>query len=256
MCLLLLALEQHPEYRFILAANRDEYYDRPTMPAGFWEDRPDLLAGRDLRSGGTWLGILKTGRLAAVTNYRDPMNTRSSAPSRGMLVRDYLEGSMPAETYLDELSRIAHSYNAFNLVAGSVDGLFWYSNRGRAIRPISKGVHGLSNHVLDTPWPKVKKGKERLNEILVSKDPLNPEVLFSLLRDQTQPPDRDLPETGVGPEWERILAPLFISSPVYGTRSSTIILVDRQNQVLFTERTFNSHPDHFKEASYRFRLVP
>jgi uncharacterized protein with NRDE domain len=256
MCLLLIALEQHPEYRLVLAANRDEFYDRPTGKAAFWKDAPELLAGRDLKAGGTWLGITLAGRLAAVTNYRNPKDTKPRAPSRGSLVSEFLKGTESAGSFLGDLSRGPHRYNGFNLIAGTVDELFWYSNRGGEIVRLSKGLYGLSNHLLDMPWPKVEKAKSGLRRLLSSGDVLRSEDLLALLRDRTLPPDEDLPQTGVGMAWERILAPIFISGPRYGTRSSTVILVDRKNRVLFTERTFHSGGDAFRDIRYRFRLRP
>jgi uncharacterized protein with NRDE domain len=256
MCLLLIALDQHPEYRLVVAANRDEYYDRTTRRAAFWEDTPGLLAGRDLRAGGTWLGITLDGKIAAVTNYRNPANLKPHAPSRGNLVCDFLRGIEPAGTYLGNLSGTSEPYNGFNLIAGSVDELFWYSNRGGDISRLSRGVYGLSNHLLDTPWPKVEKARNGLKRLLASGDEFKPEDLFILLRDRTRAPDKDLPQTGVGMAWERILAPIFISGPTYGTRSSTLILVDRKNRVLFTERTFHPGGDDFREIRYWFRLRP
>jgi len=252
MCLLLIALKQHPAYKLVLAANRDEYYDRPTAPAKFWKDNPDLLAGRDLKAGGTWLGITRTGRLAAITNYRDPAHTREHAPSRGDLVLHFLESKVSARRYLDHIRKEGDQYNGFNLVLGSIEELFWYSNRGDGIRRLSKGMYGLSNHLLDTPWPKVEKAKKRLSSVLASGEEVQPEDLFGILGDRTRPADDVLPGTGVGLEWERILSPVFISSPVYGTRSSTIILVDHQDRVLFMERTYNAHPHQFQEVIYRF----
>jgi uncharacterized protein with NRDE domain len=252
MCLLLIALEQHPLYKLVLAANRDEYYDRPTAPAQFWEDRPDLLAGHDLKAGGTWLGITRAGRLAAITNYRDPAQTREHAPSRGNLVLDFLEKKVLATQYLDDIRKEGDQYNGFNLVLGTIDELFWYSNRGNGIRRLSKGIYGLSNHLLDTPWPKVEKAKKGLSSVLTSEERVQPEDLFGILGDRARPANDVLPDTGVGLEWERILSPMFISSPVYGTRSSTIILVDRRDRVLFTERTYNSQPDQFQDVTYRF----
>ena len=252
MCLLLIALEQHPRYKLVLAANRDEYYDRPTAPAQFWEDNPNLLAGRDLKAGGTWLGITKTGRLAAITNYRDPVHTREHAPSRGNLVLHFLETNHSPRQYLENIRREGNQYNGFNLVLGTIDELFWYSNKGAEILQLSKGIYGLSNHLLDTPWPKVEKAKKGMSGVIASNEELQPETLFEILGDQTQSADDVLPDTGVGIEWERILGPMFISSPVYGTRSSTIILVDRRDRVLFTERTYNSQPDQFQDVTYRF----
>lgn len=257
MCLLLIALEQHPFYKLVLAANRDEYYDRPTAPAQFWEDKPDLLAGRDLKAGGTWLGMTRKGRLAAITNYRDPAHTREHAPSRGKLVLHFLERKLSATQYLNEIRQEAGQYNGFNLVLGSIDELFWYSNRGDNIQRLSKGIHGLSNHLLDTPWPKVAKAKTALRDVLLSGKKLQPEALFKILGDRTRAADNELPDTGVTLGLERMLSPIFISSPAYGTRSSTIILVDHQGRVLFTERTYNAQSDQFQDVAYRFhRSIP
>ncbi len=256
MCLLLIALEQHPAYKLVLAANRDEYYDRPTAPAGFWNDNPDLLAGRDLKAGGTWLGITGSGRLAAITNYRDPAHTVLHAPSRGDLVFDFLQEKVPAAEYLERIRQGGARYNGFNLVLGSIDELFWYSNRDDGIKRLSRGIYGLSNHLLDTPWPKVEKAKKEFRDVLASGDKLHPDIFFEMLSDRTQPSDNDLPDTGVGLAWEKILGPIFISSPVYGTRSSSVIFVDRRDQVLFTERTYNHHPARFQDAVYRFHVRP
>ena len=256
MCLLLIALDQHPAYSLILVANRDEFYDRPAQRAAFWEDVPELLAGRDLKAKGTWLGITLAGRLAAVTNYRDPTVIRNPAPSRGELVRDFLKGSEGPAVYFRKLSGTSDQYNGYNLIAGSVDELFWYSNMAQEIRPLQKGLYGLSNHLLDTPWPKVEKAKDKLSRLLSSGNTLRLKDLFTLLEDRRRPSDKHLPRTGVEIEWERTLSPVFIESPTYGTRSSTVVLVDRKNRVLFTERTFLTGHDDYRDIRYRFRLRP
>ncbi len=238
MCLILFACEAHPKYRLILAANRDEFYDRPTRPAGFWEDAPHVLAGRDLQIGGTWLGVTRQGRMAAVTNYRDPASVRAEAESRGILVSRFLLENTPSEAYLRKVERKKDAFNGFNLLAGDRDGLFWFSNRGKEVRPVPPGVHGLSNRLLDTPWPKVRRGITRFKAAIGGPETEIEERLFSLLTDRHRPPDGELPETGVGLEWERILSPIFIQSPVYGTRSSTVILAKPDGQAVFVEQTF------------------
>ena len=240
MCLILLAWKADRDYPLVLAANRDEFYDRPSARAGFWEEDPDLLAGRDLREGGTWLGATRAGRVAALTNYREPASLKTGAPSRGRLAVDYLRGRENPEAYLDGIAP-AGDYNGFNLLVGNPDGLFCFSNRGSRVR-IEPGIHGLSNRLLDTPWPKVERGKEALATLLKQGKP-TPEKMLDLLADRSRPPDQSLPDTGVGLEWERILSPLFIVSPVYGTRSSTVLLVDRSGEVTFAERTFNNGAD-------------
>lgn len=222
-----------------MAANRDEYFNRPTAPARFWGDAPRVLAGRDLRSGGTWLGITTTGRLAAVTNYREPHRMEHPRGSRGWLVAEYLVGTMPPEAYLERISREGSDYNGFNLFFGDGSGLFYYSNRGGCATPVPAGIHGLSNYLLDTPWPKVAAAKVRL-EKLIGQEKVEPEELFRLFSDRTTFPDNLLPDTGVGPERERLLSSLFIAGSDYGTRSSTIILIGRDNCVTFLERSYDS----------------
>lgn len=256
MCLILFAHRHHPEYPLVLAANRDEYYDRPTAPARFWKDAPHLLAGRDLKEGGTWFGVTLSGRLAAVTNYRDPVSVKSGAPSRGKLVADFLLGRAGPREYLQMLHEKAAVYNGFNLVLGDVRGLYWYSNQGGEVRMLAPGLYGLSNHLLDTPWPKVAEGKKALSGLL--SQPLRPdlETLFALLSDRTRPREAELPDTGVGLEWERVLSSRFISSPAYGTRSSTVLIVDAGNRATFVERTFNADPEHATDVSFEFRISP
>ncbi|PIP35278.1 MAG: hypothetical protein COX20_12255 [Desulfobacterales bacterium CG23_combo_of_CG06-09_8_20_14_all_52_9] len=238
MCLILLAYEAHPKYRLILAANRDEFYERPTKAADFWEEAPYILAGRDLKLGGTWLGMTRKGRLAAVTNYRDPKSFCINAKSRGMLVSRFLLENASAETYLRRVAKDKDAYNAFNLIAGDSSGLFCFSSRSDGIRPISPGIHGLSNRLLDTPWPKVSRGIRLFGEAIGGGKERMEERLLWVLQDREQPPDADLPDTGAGLEWERILSPIFIQSPTYGTRSSTVVLVERVGQVVFVEQTF------------------
>ncbi len=255
MCLIFVAIGAHPNYPLIIAANRDEFYNRPTARASFWPEAPDLLAGRDLRAGGTWLGITRNGRVAALTNYRDTKTMNADAPSRGRLVSDFLLGRQDPVRYLEQLSRSAHIYNGFSLIAGIADKmqLFYYSNRGNGIRMLGPGIHGLSNHLLDTAWPKVEKGKQALRGCL-AKESLNPESLLQLLLDRATPPDDSLPETGVGLEWERILSPVFITSPDYGTRSSTVILLDKYGSVTFVEKSFDKIPEGASTAKYLFVL--
>lgn len=241
MCLILFALDAHPEYRLVLAANRDEFYDRPTAPAAPWDDAPAVLAGRDLRGGGTWMGIARDGSWAALTNFRDPADFGRPAPSRGHLVGDFLRGDLDPAAYLDDVGRRADAYHGFNLLVGDGESALWYSNRaGRPAERLSPGVYGLSNHLLDTPWPKVTRGKDALRGLLARADALAPDHLLELLLDRTYAADHELPDTGVGIERERALSPLFIVSPDYGTRSSTALLVDRAGRALLVERTYES----------------
>jgi uncharacterized protein with NRDE domain len=254
MCLIVLAVKQHPSYKLILAANRDEYYDRPSAGPAFWEDAPQVLAGRDLKGGGTWLGITRNGRIAAVTNYRDPASVRTDAPSRGWLVRDYLLSGDDPASYLERVRQDGTEYNGFNLIVGDKEDLFWYSNRGQGILPLSSGLYGISNRLLDTPWPKVIRSKERLAGLLADHENSSSERLFELLGDRSTAPDDVLPDTGMGLEWERILSPVFITSPTYGTRSSTLILLDGNDRVTFMDRTFNSRPEPIASVQFEFTL--
>lgn len=237
MCTLLLALRAHPSYRLVLAANRDEYYERPTAPAQFWDDAPQIFAGRDLVHGGSWLGVTSTGRIAALTNYRDPSDLHRHGPSRGKLVSGFLEGTATPAEYLSRLRESAVEYGGFNLLVGDSGTLLCHSNKSGETVALEPGIHGLSNHLLDTPWPKVCRGRDGLARML-AREPLAPEDLFDLLADETHPPDQELPDTGVGLELERLLSPIFIRSPQYGTRCSTVLLVDHAGKVTFIERSF------------------
>lgn len=255
MCLLLFSFREHFRYPLVLAANRDEDYDRPSASAFFWDDVPDMLAGRDLRKGGTWFGITKKGRIAALTNYRDPASVKDDAPSRGWLVGDFLSGHKQSLTYLQNLASRADRYNGFSLILGDLSRLYYFSNRDGMFE-LSPGLYGLSNHLLDTPWPKVKRGKEALRSLLSREEKPLPEEIFNILTDRSMPDDESLPDTGVGLEWERILSPMFISSPTYGTRSSTVLMIDRRGHVTFIERTFHAHPEPFMTAKFEFRINP
>jgi len=242
MCLILLAYNSHPDYKLLLAANRDEFYERPTAPLEVWTDNPRIAAGRDLQGGGTWMGVSPDGCLAALTNYRDPKDIKANAPTRGTLVTDFLSGGTPAYEYLEKLSRSADEYNGFNLVVYDGEELCFFSNREGEVKSIPAGWHGLSNHLLDTPWPKVDRGVA-LFKNAVSGSGLSPKTVFEVLGGRTQPPDDKLPETGVGLAWERILAPLFIKSPVYGTRCSSLVTIDRSGHLDFFERTHDDRTD-------------
>lgn len=253
MCLILFAWKVHEGFPLVLAANRDEFYERPTAPADFWEEAPDLLAGRDLKAGGTWLGITRKGRLAALTNFRDPATVKKDAPSRGHLIREYVLGDETPETYLGQVAPAASCYNGFNLIVGDPSGLFYFSNRGEQ-RRLLPGIYGLSNRLLDTPWPKVERGKGAFQKIMEKNGTPSTEELFALLADRSRPPDDSLPDTGVGLEWERTLSPLFIESPVYGTRSSTVLTLDGTGEVTFAERVFNGGSEPRMTSRFQFRI--
>jgi uncharacterized protein with NRDE domain len=254
MCLLFCAFEVHPKYRLIVAANRDEFYDRPSRPAGFWPEAPELLAGKDLKGGGTWFGITRSGRFAAITNYRDPQAHRDHAPSRGLLMTDYLLGSAPPADYLEAVRQKGGQYNGFNLIAGSTRELYYYSNRKGGVIALTPGLYGMSNHLLDTPWPKVARAKEALADILARGEDPQPETLFDILSDRAIMKDELLPDTGIGMDWERILSARFIISPVYGTRSSTLLYVDRQDRAVFIDRNFDTSPAVPETRRFEFTI--
>ncbi|MDL2286449.1 NRDE family protein [Desulfococcaceae bacterium OttesenSCG-928-F15] len=238
MCLILFALRHNPEWPFVLIANRDEFYERPAEKAHFWGKNPDLLAGRDLQAGGTWMGIRKKSlRLAALTNYRNPLMNRKESASRGEIVRNCLESELSPEAFLKDLKKNHGAYNAFNLICGNPENLFSFSSTKNQYEAIVPGIHGLSNHLLDTPWPKVKRGCHLLEKTL--EEGFTEKRLLSILKDREQPADEELPDTGIGLEWERVLSSIFIRYPGYGTRCSTILLQSKKGEVFFTELSWN-----------------
>jgi uncharacterized protein with NRDE domain len=256
VCLILLAWRAHPEYPLVVAANRDEFFVRRTLSAQFWREAPQVLAGRDLEAGGTWMGITRSGRFAALTNYRDPARLAPHAPSRGALVARFLAKGDSAEAFAELLEFDGDEYNGFNILFGELggaDGLHYYSNCGDAPRVLAPGVYGLSNHLLDTPWPKVAQGKSALERALAALP--DEGALFELLRDDRLHPDAALPRTGVSLEWERLLSAAFVRSPDYGTRSSTVLIVDRSGSASFVEQTFLPGAEPGERVRYRFDVA-
>lgn len=255
MCLILFAYEAHPDYRLVLAANRDEFYARPTATAAAWADAPQVVAGRDLCAGGTWMGVTLQGRWAALTNFRDPLEFGREGPSRGRLVADYLVGESSPEVYLSGLRPRASDFNGFNLLAGDQDSLFWYSNRAPGVgQRLAPGTYGLSNHLLDTAWPKVTRGKAALAQLLRDASTLEPDDLLAVLLDRTYAADHELPDTGLARDRERMLSSLFIVSPEYGTRSSTALLIARDGHVLLVERTYEHGGPSWTEVRHEFTI--
>ena len=238
MCLCLFAINESEEFPFILIANRDEFRRRPSAKAEFWSDQPIVLAGRDLEGMGTWLGINTTGKIAFLTNYRHPDFFNRKGPTRGTLVSQFLIGNENAESYLSSLKN-PKAYNGFNLVAGTAKALFYYSNVTGKTEPILGGIHGLSNAFLNTAWPKVNDGKAKLKAAIES-DKLDSENLFSILYDGSFAKEEELPETGVGREFEKVLSAKFINTPGYGTVCSTIVKIDRNGGCVFTERSYDA----------------
>ena len=253
MCLIFISLHHHPEYKLIIAANRDEFYIRRTAPAQWWVDQPHILGGQDLEAQGTWMGITTSGKTGLVTNFRDPQNINPAAPSRGHLVSDYLENETAADKYAAEVEKKAKQYNGFNLLVGTVDALWYLSNYRKGAQKLVPGFYGLSNHLLDTPWPKLLRGKERLKPLL-QKSEIQTKELLDFLYDGTLAADDQLPDTGIGLERERALSSMFIKTPGYGTRCSTALLVDQHNHVLFSERVYDVETFQYTTNDFEFDI--
>jgi uncharacterized protein with NRDE domain len=239
MCLIVFAWQVVPGMPLMAAANRDEYYDRPAKPADWWDDCPQVYAGRDLQGGGTWLGVTRDGRFAALTNIRAPAEKKPDAPTRGALVARYLTGQAGAREYVDEIAAEADRYNGFNLLVGDSTQLIWYTNRDspdpRNGQPLTAGIYGLSNDALDSPWPKVVRTKAQFASLLCQGAP--EEAYFEMLSDTARTAhDCRLPKTGVSLEMERLLSAVCIESPNYGTRSSTVVQLHACKTAILKER--------------------
>ncbi len=239
MCLIFVSWQRNARYPLVVAANRDEFHARPTEGAAFWDEHPGLLAGRDLEAGGTWLGLTRSGRFAAVTNFREMSEQCVDPPSRGALVSAFLTGGAGAREFCDQLMVDAGRFRGFNLLVCDGAQLCWVSNRAQRPRTLAPGCYGLSNHLLDTPWPKVHDGK-RAFATTTSADDFDRESLFRLLASRSVAPDAALPDTGLGLARERELAPAFIQADTYGTRCSTVLTRSVQGGVEFEERRFDA----------------
>lgn len=238
MCLIVFAWQVIPDMPLIAAGNRDEFYDRPAKPADWWDDHPQIYAGRDLQGGGTWIGVTRDGRFAALTNIRAPSEMRADAPSRGALVTNYLAGKMSADEYAGQLKSQAGDYNGFNLLIGDSKQLIWFSNRGdgdeRNGTSLAPGIYGLSNSLLDCAWPKVVRTKAEFASLLCQGAP--EDAYFEMLTDTTCASDCRLPHTGVSLERERLLSAVCIASADYGTRVSTLVKLQNHQQPVLLER--------------------
>lgn len=257
MCLIAFAWKTHPDYPLIVAANRDEWHDRPATAAAWWDDHPNILAGRDLKAGGTWLGISRNGRFAALTNFRDPSDKKSDAPSRGHLVSGFLNGTVSAHDYLVVLRKDAPRYQGFNLLVSDGDSLYYFSSRTEEILPVPVGVHAISNHMLNEPWPKVETAKSALDAALQHEMPEDARqmAIYAFLSNTQAAPDSVLPDTGVGLGWERILSPAMIVTDQYGTRCSTVLTMNTEGDVTFEERTRDRHGAVTDVANHCFRIT-
>jgi uncharacterized protein with NRDE domain len=253
MCLVLVVWRTHPQIPCLVAANRDEFHARPTAPAAWWSDHPQILAGRDLEAGGTWLGMTRTGRFAALTNYRDPEQRQAQAPSRGALVTYMLESGVSVAEGLAHLRAEGPGYNGFNMIFSDGERLGIFESTRGAGRELGPGIYGLSNHLLDTPWPKVQKAKSRLQAALSNTTDTAP--LLALLRDDRPAPDAQLPQTGVSIEWERLLSSAFVRAQDYGTRCSTIIRIEAQGRAYFEEWSWSAGGSEIGRTSLQFELT-
>lgn len=251
VCLITFSYRSHPDYLLVLAANRDEFYDRPTDTARWWTDAPSILGGRDLKAMGTWMAVNKSGDFAAVTNYRDMQNIKENARSRGDLPVRFLKGKRNAKVYASSVFRQKASYNGFNLLAMDANQMVHVSNYDEQVNFIEAGVHGLSNALLDTPWPKVEKAKTALASVL--SEPFGLQDLLDIMQNAQQAPDADLPDTGVGIEMERQLSPVCIRMPHYGTCCSTALTIDYEGNVSFLERSYPVGNRTYRDVSFRFK---
>ncbi|WP_432696881.1 NRDE family protein [Marinobacterium sp. YM272] len=249
LCLIVFAINQHPDWPFILLANRDEFYDRPTQGLHFWPDAP-IIAGRDIKALGSWMGFSRSGRFAALTNYRD--GTRSdSGPSRGQLVTDFLTHTSPAAHYQPP----AEVRSGYNLLRADRSGIFYSGNRGAALQPLSSGLYTLSNALLDTPWPKAQRARAALSRALSDRS-LAPSQLLALLHDDTRADDRELPDTGIPIDKERLLSSCFIHSGDYGTRATTLVMQNSEGDTRMIERRFGQGGNYSGETDLTLRLPP
>ncbi|MEE4999765.1 NRDE family protein [Pseudomonas alliivorans] len=247
MCLIVFAWRPSLAQPLIVAANRDEFYARPTRPLSQWEDAPNIYAGRDLEAGGTWMGISAQGRFAAVTNIRDPGQT-PGLRSRGELVARFLASEQSPEDYMAKMAARASEYTGFNLLAGNAEQLYYLNSTDPTPRLLSEGVYGLSNAGLNTPWPKLLKARAALTAQL---DDPRPERLLELLKDPQPAADAELPETGVGLATEKLLSSVFIASPNYGTRASTVLIVNADGTRQMIEHSFGPQGGRLGEVELR-----
>lgn len=253
MCLLVIAWKNHPRYRLIMAGNRDEFHDRPAAPLNWWQDDARILAPRDLKANGTWLGVARSGRFGVVTNFRDLQSPAEFAPSRGGLVPRFLTGATSPKEFLDDLRGAAPRYSGFNLLVGGPRALYYFSNRGTPTpQVLPPGIYGISNHLLNTPWPKLSKTQQQFGQLLKQLEP-SPDALFRMLGDRAPTPDAELPHTGLPLEWERVVSAPFIVNERYGTRSSLVLMVERTGRTILHERRFDQEGLQTGTSRFEFK---
>lgn len=257
MCLILFAYRSDPRFPLIVAANRDEFFARPSTQAALWTDEESgrrILSGRDEQAGGTWLGITQDGRFAAVTNIRDPSQTKPRPRSRGELTRQYLAGNDTPQQYCEQLTKSYEQFAGYNLLVGDRHSLYYVNNSEEKVSKLEAGVYGLSNGLLNSSWPKVDKGKASLQMLLQQTGKLTNDTLLAMMNDKSQAEDADLPNTGVSIDMERKLSSAFILNPEreYGTRCSTALIVEQSGTTRFSEQNFDSLGN--KTQAHTFQL--
>ncbi len=253
MCFIVFNYKQHSRYKLIFCANRDEFYNRETVAMHFWPENDSVLAGKDVQGGGTWLGITKTGKLAALTNFREQSAVSSTKPSRGQIVKMFLEQGCETKEFIDYLKKSKNFYEGYNLIFGTIDKLYYFSNRSNGVLPISPGLYGLSNSTLDTPWPKINRGKSLLKKT-ISNPNFSSKDLFNILSDSQKAHDDTLPDTGISPVYEKELSPIFVNMEHYGTRSSTVILVDYDYNANVYEQRYDNKGKVKGNSQFCFKI--
>lgn len=257
MCLIVLAWKAHPRYPLILATNRDEFHERRSAPLGYWEGTTNVIGGRDIEKGGSWLAANVDGRWAAVTNFRDGIPSLQHSLSRGHLVKNYVSSDQTAKTYAANVEESLSEYPGCNLLIAGAGELFYASNRHESeprsrMENVEPGIHGLSNHLLNTPWPKVERCKKHMGTLLDQDGDAITRSMFELLADRSVADDTDLPSTGVSLERERVLSAPFIVADNYGTRASTVLLIDDQGRVQMHERAFDAGGTEIGQRNFSF----
>lgn len=249
MCLIVLGIDAHADYPLIILANRDEFYNRPTESLSLWPDI-DFYAGKDLQAGGTWLAVSKNGKFAAITNIRDPKNLNENVKSRGNIIVEFMEGKLSTIDFLNELKPKCHTYNGFNLICGTFQELYFMNSYEKEIKPLQSGIYGLSNASLDSQWPKVEAVKSNFKSVLLNKN-IDNQLLISCMQTKKQFDKTLLPDTGIGIDMEKILSPIFIESPIYGTRCTTIVSLNKKGKLNIYEFDYLKNKEVLFEDFYQ-----
>lgn len=254
MCLLVFSYKSHPKYKLILAANRDEFYSRPSLPAKFWGKVNSIFSGKDEEAGGTWLGVNKRGRIAALTNYRDIRNIKKDAPSRGNLVSGFLLEETSVNVFAKNLTEAGKKFNGFNLIYGNLNSFFYFNNISNKVEELNPGIYSLSNHLLNSPWPKSQKINSLFSNAIL-RSHFSTAELFEILTDTEIFEENLLPDTGLPTELERAVSPIFVLTPTYGTRSSAVVLIDNEDNLFFEEHTYDKCGKVIQTTGTTFKIA-